>query len=274
MKTGRVAAAARAALVVGLAGAVVAGCGTREGKGTHRALAEAKALVEGYGSPSNLPERLAPDGTTIVVGYPTARSAVHVYEDPRCPVVEEYEKTGALAVQELVLKRQVRVEYTFASFKDDRLGGDGSKRAVNALRAALDAGKFVEYHAVLFDNQITVENSGGFTAERLLKLADNVPGLRSETFDSAVKTMKHKSFVTASQQTYQRTGDDPIGPGTPTLVVNGRHVDGGLYGMIFEPVMLTRLVENLDRKPGSWETIYKPLKEALETGEAQESQGR
>ncbi|GAA5016690.1 hypothetical protein GCM10023335_42640 [Streptomyces siamensis] len=40
-----------------------------------------------------------------------------------------------------------------ASFLDDRVGGSGSKRAVNALRAALEEGKFVEYHEVLYANQ-------------------------------------------------------------------------------------------------------------------------
>ncbi|WP_405896202.1 DsbA family protein [Streptomyces sp. NBC_00727] len=103
-----------------------------------------------YQSPEDLPERRDADGTTIAVGDPEARSTVQVYEDPRCPVVEEFEQTGATALQGLLLEGKVKAKYTFASFKDDRLGGDGSKRVVNALRAALEKGMFVEYHAVLF----------------------------------------------------------------------------------------------------------------------------
>lgn len=80
----------------------------------------------------------------------------------------------------MLLAGEIKAQYTFASFKDDRLGGDGSKRAVNALRAALGKRKFVEYHAGLFGNQAAVESSGGCTTERLLKLAGKVPGLRDE----------------------------------------------------------------------------------------------
>lgn len=265
MKIGRT---VRAAVTAGLVGAF-AGCAPG-GTGSGDAGPPAWTGPNRYVSAERLPERPAPDGTTIVVGNPAARSTVHVYEDPRCPVVEEYERTGAEALRELLLTGDVRAEYTFASFKDDRLGGDGSKRAVNALRAALEKGKFVEYHAVLFENQAVVESSGGFTTERLLKLAEQVPGLRDAAFDLAVRTMKHGSFVTASQQAYQRTGDDPIGPGTPTVVVNGHTIDGGLYGANFDAKAFRLLVSDLHERPGTWDAVYVPLKKEMEA-EATES---
>ncbi|MFI6645752.1 DsbA family protein [Streptomyces sp. NPDC050504] len=98
------------------------------------------------------------------------------------------------------------------SFKAERLGGDGSQRAVNALRAALAAGHFPKYHALLFARQARVEASGGFTTVALLKLADEVPGLRGTSSDSAVKTMKYRSFVTVSQKGVRR-GQRPRAPG-------------------------------------------------------------
>ncbi|MGW8362905.1 DsbA family protein [Streptomyces wedmorensis] len=225
---------------------------------------EAAKSQTSYLVPEQLPERMAPDGTTIVVGNPTARTKVEVYEDPRCPVVEEYERTGATGLHKLLLAGEVKAEYTFASFKDIRLGGDGSKRAVNALRAALEKEKFVEYHAVLFANQADVESSGGFTTERLLTLAEEVPGLRDESFDQAVRTMKYRSFATASEQAYEQTGDDPVGPGTPTIVVNGHFIDGGLYFANFDAKLSRRIVEDLHEHPGRWDTVYKPLKEQAE----------
>ncbi|MFD9036010.1 DsbA family protein [Streptomyces sp. NPDC059567] len=182
-----------------------------------------------------LPEKLAADGTTIVVGDPAAATTVRLYEDPRCPVVEEFEATGAPALREMTLRREANTEYTLASFRDDRVGGDGSKRAVNALRAALDAGKFTEYHAVIFENMAENELAGGYATASLLELADQVEGLRSETFDSAVATMKYKDFVTVSQRTYEAAGgDDPSGPDTPTVAINGTEVKGDLYGRLFE----------------------------------------
>ncbi|MCP9994698.1 DsbA family protein [Streptomyces werraensis] len=118
--------------------------------------------------------------------------------------------------------------------------GDGSKRAVNALRAALEVGKFVEYHEVLFRNQIEVESSGGFTTSTLLKLADEVSGLRSDSFDQAVKTMKYENFVRASQEAYDSAnGDEPLGPGTPTVVINDKQVE--ITGLLLEEDLFEEL---------------------------------
>ncbi|MFE0643341.1 DsbA family protein [Streptomyces sp. NPDC058877] len=256
----------QAAVAMGLVGGL-AGCapGGSEG-GDARSAARAEAVR--YASAGLLPERLAADGTTIVVGNPVASSTVQVLEDPRCPVVEEYERTGAPALQKLLLAGEVKAEYTFASFRDVQLSGDGSKQAVNALRAALQKGKFVEYHTVLFKNQAAVESSGGFTTERLLELAEEVPGLRDETFDAAVRTMKYRSFVTASEEAYQQTGDDPTGPGTPTVIVNDHTIDGGLYGINFDPTLLNRLVLDLHERPYTWDALYAPLKKRMEAQDA------
>lgn len=274
MKIGR---AARTAVTVGLIGAL-AGCAGAglEAKPPQAKVSEAKgpdtaaeAESSRWTSAEFLPETLDPDGTTIVVGNPYARSTVQVYEDPRCPVVEEFERTGAPGLQAALLGREVRAEYTFASFKDDRLGGDGSKRAVNALRAALEEGKFVEYHTVLFKHQANVESSGGFTTERLLQLATKVSGLRGEAFDTAVKTMKYRGFVTASEQAYEKTGDDPRGPGTPTVIINGHAIDGGLYSLIFDKEMVKRLVFDLHLFPARWEKFYEPFKAEVEAEDLQ-----
>lgn len=62
-----------------------------------------------------------------------------------------------------------------------------------------------------------------------LQLATKVRGPRGEAFDTAVKTMKYRGFVTASEQADEKTGDDPRGPGTPTVAINGPAIDGGLY---------------------------------------------
>ncbi|MGW0938791.1 DsbA family protein [Streptomyces sp. NPDC002666] len=260
--------AVRAAVTLGLVGAF-AGCapgGDTEAKDARPA---ARTKTAGYANTTLLPERPASDGTTIVVGNPDARSTVHVYEDPRCPVVEEYERTGARGLKELLLKGEIKAEYTFASFKDESLGGDGSKRAVNALRAAVEKGKFFEYHALLIANQPVVERRDGYTTESLLSLAKSVPGLRDEAFDRAVRTMKYRSFVKESQQAYEQTGDDPIGPGTPTVVVNAHTIDGGLFGAVFDEELFGLLVTDLHERPYAWATEYEPLKESLQDAVAE-----
>lgn len=101
-------------------------------------------------------------------------------------------------MRKATLARDAVTEYTLGSFLDDRVGGSGSKKAVNALRAALEAGKFAEYHEVLYAHQ-PEEAVDGFTDAYLLELAGQVDGLRGPAFDSAVKSMKYRAFVTASE---------------------------------------------------------------------------
>ncbi|MER6746566.1 DsbA family protein [Streptomyces fungicidicus] len=242
-----------AAVTVGALGLTLTGC-------SERAPASAQENeAPPYADTKQLPEQLAADGTTIVVGDPGAPTKVRVYEDPRCPVVEEFENLGGASVlREMTVDRETRTEYTLASFRDDSLGGDGSKRAVNALRAALEAGKFVEYHEVLWQNQIKVESSGGFTTSTLLELADEVSGLRSDSFDQAVKTMKHENFVKASQEAYDSAnGDEPLGPGTPTVVINDKQVPEEILGLLFEKDLFEELLATAHRSPGWWRA-YQP----------------
>ncbi|MEW2588135.1 hypothetical protein [Streptomyces virginiae] len=87
---------------------------------------------QAYAGTAELPESLSPDGTTILVGNPQAKTVVRLYEDPRCPVVADFESTGAEAIRTLTVLGRTRTEYALASFKDGSLGGDGSRRAVNA----------------------------------------------------------------------------------------------------------------------------------------------
>lgn len=217
-----------AVLAAGVALGVLAGCGTR----TPATGAEA------------LREELAADGTTIVVGDPDAAVTVKVYEDPRCPVVEDFEATGGPVLREKLTRGEVRAEYTFASFKDDALGGDGSKRAVNALRAALEADRFAEYHAVLFESAEVIELGDGFTTASLLGLADRVEGLRGKEFDEAVRTMKYEEFVTASEEAFETAGsaDAPV-EGTPTVVVDGAPFTGDMFGLLFDEQAFGRLLD-------------------------------
>ncbi|MFJ6948247.1 DsbA family protein [Streptomyces wuyuanensis] len=84
----------------------------------------------------------------------------------------------------------------------------------------------------------------------LLELAGQVDGLRSETFDSAVTTMKYRDFVTASERTYEAAGgDDPRRPGTPTVAVNGTQITGDRYGWLFEKTLFGLLLNSTHNQP-------------------------
>ncbi|MFC5219969.1 thioredoxin domain-containing protein [Streptomyces coerulescens] len=222
---------------------VVAGCGQR-----------AAEHEPDFASTEELPESLGADGTTITVGDPEAPVKVHLYEDPRCPVCEEFETTGAgPELRDVLRERWVKTEYTLASFLDDRVGGTGSKKAVNALRAALEEGKFVEYHKVLYAHQ-PEESVDGYTDAYLLELAGKVEGLRSPEFDAAVTSMKYRAFVAASQKAYEKAGgaQDPEGPGTPTAVINDKEIPVQYNGLLFESESFAVLLKQIYDRPGEW----------------------
>ncbi|MDT0404544.1 DsbA family protein [Streptomyces edwardsiae] len=232
----------RAAVLCAVAVLVLVGCGQRAGQTEYDGMAD-------------LPEKLGADGTTVHVGDPEARTVVHLYEDPRCPYCRDFEVDGGGPVLgEALLDREVRAQYTLASFLDDRVGGSGSKKAVNALRAALAEGKFVEYHEVLYVNQ-PEESVDGYTDDRLLELAGEVEGLRGPAFDKAVTTMKYRSFVTASEKAYERAGgaEEPEGPGTPTAVVNDKRIPLEYSGVLYEGEPFGRLLSEIDADPQGWE---------------------
>nr|WP_256333689.1 thioredoxin domain-containing protein [Streptomyces sp. cf386] len=220
------------------------GCGQREAQ-----------YGPDFASAEVLPERLGADGITISVGDPDAPVKVHLYEDPRCPYCEEFETTGGgPQLREAMLDRWARAEYTLASFLDDRVGGTGSKKAVNALRAALEEGKFVEYHEVLYANQ-PEESIDGYTDAYLLRLADKVEGLRGPEFDAAVRSMKYRGFVTASQKAYEKAGGakEPEGPGTPTAVINDKRIPLQYNAILLESDSFAELLQQIYDKPGEWE---------------------
>ncbi|MFF7635279.1 DsbA family protein [Kitasatospora sp. NPDC008050] len=169
---------------------------------------------------SRLPAQLAADGTTVVVGDPAAPHTVRVHSDFRCPFCARFESVNGAVLARAAAKGGVKVEYVLTSFLDGRLGGHGSRKATNAARAALEAGRFPEFHAALFARQPDDELTDAYTDERLLRIADEVPGLRGEVFDRAVRGSAYQDWVAASQVAHEKSGVRT----TPTVLVDGARV--------------------------------------------------
>lgn len=157
-------------------------------------------------------------GGVITVGKPGAKHTVKVYEDARCPFCKKFEEGGAQALVGPLADGDVKVEYTIASFLDRNLGGNGSVNAANALRAAVEAGKFPQFHSALFVNQ-PEESEDAFTPAFLVKIAEKV-GLRDAAFTKAVTNGTYKSWVDTAMKAFT---DDGV-TGTPTVVVDGEKV--------------------------------------------------
>ncbi|MFD6225729.1 DsbA family protein [Streptomyces sp. NPDC060232] len=165
------------------------------------------------------PESMAADGTTIVLGNPSASLSVRIYEDLSCPACAEFELEGTGPYLKRAAQNDaLQLQFTLGSFL-----GPGSKFAANALRATVDRNKFAEYHELLYRHQAKVRKSGGFTRDRLLALAVMVPGLRGPEFDAAVLETRHREFVEASDQALDTSGVTA----TPTMAINGALVPSG-----------------------------------------------
>ncbi|MFD9301619.1 thioredoxin domain-containing protein [Streptomyces sp. NPDC060048] len=229
---GRLVAGAAAAALLG--GAVV-GCGSGTGSGGGSSVA---SEVPVRASP--MADRLAElpavvDGPKIVVGRADAPRTAQVLVDPKCGYCARFEEAGGEALLELAADGRVKIEYGLASFLDQG-GASGSVKAVNALRASVDAGKFAEYHAAVFASQ----PKGKFTDELLLKIADVVPGLRGQDFDAAVAGKKYAGWVGEAEKGFEATG----ARAAPMVLVDGKPV-GTRDGSMFDAAAFTETLRGV-----------------------------
>ncbi|QMU68579.1 thioredoxin domain-containing protein [Streptacidiphilus sp. P02-A3a] len=204
----------RKGLIVGAAAVAVIVAGTGIGIAVQDSRTTSNAP---YVAPANA------DGTVIVYGNPNAKNTLQVYEDFRCPICDELEKSAGPAIQALADKGTYKIEYHMATFLDGNLGGNGSAVALNAAAAALNEGTatFKAFHDELYANQ-PPETSDGFnsTAE-MLKLAAKVPGLVTPAFTKAVQDNTYGPWVTKVSDAFNTSGVT----GTPTLKLNGTQLN-------------------------------------------------
>lgn len=169
---------------------------------------------------------VAPHGATgknslvIPVGAGDAPSTLTVWEDFRCPACQQFETGFRSTVHELEKSGRIRVEYHIATLIDSNMGGSGSLRAANAAACAQTAGKFPEYHDVLYENQPEETNDGFADNSRLIALAGRVPGLKSAAFTSCVNDGEHDGWVKKSNEAFQQGKFS----GTPTVQLNGEAI--------------------------------------------------
>ncbi|MFE9482616.1 DsbA family protein [Streptomyces spororaveus] len=169
---------------------------------------------------------VAPSGATgkdalaIQVGKPEAKSSLTVWEDFRCPSCKFFEDNYRDVIHDLEAKGLLKVDYHLVTLIDRRMGGSGSLKAANAAACAQDAGKFTEYHDLLFQNQPQeVDDAFGKDA-KLLELAGKADGLDTPAFRSCVEDGTHNSWVTKSDGAFT-AGQFR---GTPTVLLNGKDI--------------------------------------------------
>ncbi|MGL5851597.1 MAG: DsbA family protein [Phycicoccus sp.] len=169
---------------------------------------------------------------TPAAGAPT----LDVYEDFQCPACARYEETLGSTIRELAQQGKVRLVYHVKNFLDDNLGNDSSTRAGTAAFCAADAGRFQEFHDLLFANQPAREGDG-FTDARLRDLAGRagISGSALSTWQSCSDSGRYDAYLDSVED---RSGRDGV-EGTPTVRLDGEDVTQRAS----TPEQLTALVE-------------------------------
>ncbi|WP_128377721.1 DsbA family protein [Streptomyces cavernae] len=180
------------------------------------------------------------DGLAIPVGRGAAQSTLVVWEDFRCPACKSFEDSYRSAIHELTEAGRLKVEYHLATIIDGNMGGSGSRRAANAAACAQDAGKFVPYHDVLFQNQPPEPDDAYGNDAKLKELARKVDGLAGPAFDKCVDEGRHNAWVAKSADAFLKGGFR----GTPAVFLNGKDLfaDRGMT-----PEKFKQMVETADQ---------------------------
>ncbi|MFE2412014.1 thioredoxin domain-containing protein [Kitasatospora sp. NPDC059408] len=162
------------------------------------------------------------DGTVITYGKADAPHTMEVYEDFRCPVCKHFEAANGETVKQLTADGQIKVEFHLAAFLDKALGGKGSRTALAAAGAALNEGvdKFKAFHDVLYKNQPDERTDSFGDTNKILELADQVPGLKTDAFVKAVQDGTYAPWAAKVANAFNDSGVQ----GTPTVKVDGKPV--------------------------------------------------
>jgi protein-disulfide isomerase len=164
------------------------------------------------------PSLAVDQSTAFKVG--TGPVQVDLYEDFQCPICNEFEQTTGPTVAQMISQNKITVLYHPVAILDRESNGTNySTRSAGAAAAAAEAGKFIEFHNVLYQNQ-PAEGSDGLTDAQLISLGKSV-GLGA-SFATAVNDNTYDAWADKVTETFSARGL----VGTPTIEVAGKQVQG------------------------------------------------
>lgn len=159
------------------------------------------------------------DAMAIPIGNSSAPVKVTVYEDFRCSACGQFESGYQSAYKALVKAGTVELLVHPVDLIDNVDGGSGSLAAGNAAACAQNAGKFEDYHDVLYANQ-PAESTDSFSSNStLISYAKQVSGLDTATFESCVNSGKYDAWIKQNYRDLEQI--DGNSTATPTLMANG-----------------------------------------------------
>ncbi|MER7752050.1 thioredoxin domain-containing protein [Kitasatospora sp. NPDC097643] len=232
----RVVVGAASAAVLALAAGVAFAVGGSTGSGSGSDATANGPLVV----PANA---TGPNGTVISYGKADAPHTLEIYEDFRCPYCEQLETSTGRTIQQLADAGTYKIEYHLATFLDKNLGGKGSRTALAAAGAALNEGvdKFKQFHDVLYANQPDEREDGFGNVNRILDLAGQVPGLKTDAFVKAVQDGTYTPWAAKVNEEFNNSDVT----GTPTVKLDGKKLDVLTGGKAATPEQFTAMVKQV-----------------------------
>lgn len=137
---------------------------------------------------------------------------IDIWEDPQCPICRTFEEANGEYIEDLIRTKKATVVYHVLSFL-----GDESVRAANAAMCSAEEGHYLDFHKAMYIVQPTLENSGFYSSENLIKIGDYI-GLKSKSFIDCVNNGGKADLVKAHEDSmagYKVTG-------TPTVFINDK----------------------------------------------------
>jgi protein-disulfide isomerase len=158
------------------------------------------------------------EGYAVVVGDANAPTTLKFYEDPQCPVCQQFESVVGDKVAQAVADGKVKVEYHIVSFLDRSSKNEYSSRAANALYAVADTAgpeAFEKFHDTLYQNQ-PQEGTAGPDDDQLVEWA-----AQAGAPETQVRTLiEDDTFGQFVENATGQMSEDGV-TGTPGVFVNG-----------------------------------------------------
>lgn len=159
------------------------------------------------------------DGYGVTVGQPSAPTTITLYEDPQCPICQEFEQVTGAKVAAAIAAGKVKVDYRMVSFLDRASKNQYSSRALNALMVVYAKGgadAFQKFHTYLYEHQ-PEEGSAGPTDQQLIDEAVSIGADRSAITPGIEQHVYSQWVVNATDQ-MSKNGVN----GTPTAFIDGK----------------------------------------------------
>lgn len=146
---------------------------------------------------------------------PTGSPKIDIWEDFQCPICDRFEGINGNYINQVVQAGHAKVVFHTMSFI-----GPESILAANAGACAANSGKFVQFHAALYNNQPTTENSGKITNPWLI-LIGAAAGISDSKFASCVN---NGDYINWTKNIEADAAAKNVNA-TPTVFVNGKELD-------------------------------------------------